>query len=329
VSLTVQNDVPFNVDPAAVAFRFPPLGSPPTTVQLSLTSSQPMSFQMDVEEAACLTGDWTGTTPTQLILQSVGCSSPQDGWDYVFTTNGGDMREVPVSFLPGTLYPQINPGGIVNDATFASGPVAPGSIVAVFGLDLASSEYVAGSFPLLPPGGIVEPSGAVLANATLFPFSCCDYLGVYYQSPTQWNLQLPATLTPGTYWFTISGPPGSGGSAPVTFTVAAVAPYIFTWGTNHGAVRNVDFSLNTPDNPAAAGSAILVYLTGQGAVDPSVPTRQAAPSTPLSYTVAATTATIDGASAHVSFSGLAPGFAGLCQVNIDIPGDWRRDSTSW
>ena len=131
----------------------------------------------------------------------------------------------------------------------------------------------------------------------------------------------PATIQRGTYLISVSppSPPASSSSAPQSFTVAAVAPYIFTWGANHGAILNVDYILNTPDNPAVAGSAIQVYLTGQGAVNPPVPTRQAAPSTPLSYTVADTTATIDGASANVSFSGLAPGFVGLGQVNVGIP----------
>jgi adhesin/invasin len=205
----------------------------------------------------------------------------------------------------------IDPGGIVNGATFAPGPVAPGSIVSIFGIDLADSIPATYSAPLpwvSPPFG----------NISLFPGS--DEFAAFYQSSSQWNVQLPTTLQAAKYFLSVSvASTGESSSAPVAFTVAAVAPYIFTWGTNHGAVLNGDYSLNTPGSPAAAGSAIMVYLTGQGAVDPPVPTRQAAPSSPLSYTTAATTATIDGASASVSFSGLAPGYVGLCQVNVSIP----------
>jgi adhesin/invasin len=82
----------------------------------------------------------------------------------------------------------------------------------------------------------------------------------------------------------------------------------------------MDGSLNTSDHQASAGSAIMVYLTGQGAVSPPVPTRQAAPASPLSYVTATATATIDGVSAKVLFAGLAPGFVGLGQVNVAIPG---------
>jgi hypothetical protein len=69
----------------------------------------------------------------------------------------------------------------------------------------------------------------------------------------------------------------------------------------------------------AIGSRHLSPPAVRGAVNPPVNSRLAAPATPLSYVVANTTATIDGASANVSFAGLAPGFVGLCQVNIDIP----------
>ena len=309
VTLTIQNDVAFNVDPAAIAFRVPPIAGAPTSVQLNVTSAQPTSYQIEGASSSCLTG-MTGMTPDQPYLNLGSCGVG----NLVFTSSAGAVREVPVTLMLPELYPLINPGGVVNGATFAPGPVAPGSIVSIFGIDLASSVYVAGSAPLPTPGG------PLLFSGWLFPLPLSDDPGVYYQSQTQWNIQLPSALTSGTYWLTI-GPeyPNGATSAPAAFTVAAIAPYIFTWGSNHGAVLNVDYSLNAPDSPAAAGAPIMVYLTGQGAVNPPVPTRQTAPSSPLSYTAANTTATIDGAPATVSFSGLAPGYVGLGQVNVSIP----------
>jgi uncharacterized protein (TIGR03437 family) len=63
----------------------------------------------------------------------------------------------------------------------------------------------------------------------------------------------------------------------------------------------------------------MVYLTGQGAVDPPVNDGAAAPALPLSKVIAATTATIDGQPADVLFSGLAPGLVGAGQVNVGVP----------
>jgi uncharacterized protein (TIGR03437 family) len=198
------------------------------------------------------------------------------------------------------LQPVIEPGGIVNGATFAPGPVAPGSIVSIFGTDLAPSNYTAASVPLsqFPPFGI----------SAFFTFQP----GYFYVSPSQWNIQIPS-LAPGTYQLAI------GSSSIVSFTVVPVAPYIFVWNGNRTVAQNADYSLNQRGNPASAGSAIMVYLTGQGAVDPPVPDRFAAQAQPLSKIVATVTAAIDGHPADAPFAGLAPGLVGVGQVNVSIP----------
>jgi adhesin/invasin len=99
-----------------------------------------------------------------------------------------------------------------------------------------------------------------------------------------------------------------------------VAPGIFTDAAGRrAAALNQDGTLNSPANPAAAGSYISVYLTGQGLLDLPVPTGAAAPLGQFSNTVALTTATIGAVSAPVSFSGLAPGWVGLGQVNLLVP----------
>ena len=312
VTLTVQADVPFNVDPAAVAVRQTPVITP---MPFTLSSAQQMTYVANTGNRttgltsvlSCSNGSGlTGSTPGQVSIQLAPCAYSPSGWgDLTFTTSNNDVREVPVAVMPYALYPLISTGGIVNGATFGFGPVAPGSIVAVFGIDLAnsvSSNSAPLPFPRMPDIAL-----------NLFPAPNFDYPGVFYESAGQWNIQLPYALTPGTYWLQI------GGSPFAVFTVAAVAPYVFTWGANHGSILNADNSLNTPARPAAAGSSIQVYLTGQGAVSPPVSTGMAAPPSPLSYVVAATTATIDGAPASVAFAGLAPGFVGLCQVNVGIP----------
>jgi len=60
-------------------------------------------------------------------------------------------------------------------------------------------------------------------------------------------------------------------SNSVSLSVAATAPALFTVtssGTGGGAILNQDYSLNNAANPAAAGSVVQVFATGEGVTDP-------------------------------------------------------------
>ncbi len=312
VTLTIRNVVPFNVDPAAIAvslpagFKLP--GAQAEDVTLTLSSSQPMTYQTGNAYLECEIAPQNGTTPGMLTLAfDPALCGPglvqlsQDAGHLGLVTSGGNAMDVPIAIVMPGLFPFIEPGGIVNGATFTPGPVAPASIVSIFGIDLAPSVYFASSIPLddSPPDG--APSMAYVGDA-----------GYFYLSPNQLNIQIPS-LPPGAYQLAI-------GSSPiVSFTVAAIAPYIFVWDGNRAVAQNQDYSLNQPSSPAAAGSAIMVYLTGQGAVDPPVEDRFAAPLEPLSKVTATATAAIDGQPANVLFAGLAPGLVGVGQVNVVLP----------
>jgi uncharacterized protein (TIGR03437 family) len=104
--------------------------------------------------------------------------------------------------------------------------------------------------------------------------------------------------------------------------VAPVTPGIFTSsgnGAGQGAVLNQDFSVNATRNPAAAGSAVMIYATGLGPTSPSFVTGQPGGTSPPNNTTETPVVSINGAPALVLFSGLAPGFAGEYQVNAIIP----------
>jgi uncharacterized protein (TIGR03437 family) len=115
---------------------------------------------------------------------------------------------------------------------------------------------------------------------------------------------------------------GNRTSAPHTILLEAFAPTLFesnrdTSGPPEaGAILHEDgISPVTFDSPAKRGEVIVVYATGLGDVAPPLPT--GAPSIG-NRTIATPIITIDGIAAEVQFSGAAPGFVGLYQINVKI-----------
>jgi uncharacterized protein (TIGR03437 family) len=113
-------------------------------------------------------------------------------------------------------------------------------------------------------------------------------------------------------------------SVPQPLVVAQAQPGIFTTnqqGTGQGIIVKSDgVTLAKPGTPAAIGDTVVIYCTGLGPVSPAVAEGLPAPTTPpLSQTTNTVTVTIGGVNATVAFSGLAPGFAGLYQVNAVVP----------
>ena len=209
--------------------------------------------------------------------------------------------------LAGKVQASITANGVTNGASFASTSVAPGAIVAIFGSNLAGSVVSASTVPLPTTLGGVR----VLINGTVAA-------PIYYVSPGQINIQLPFDTAVGSATAAIVRD-GTQGPA-LTFNVVAAGPGIFGYGDQRAiAVNNDDGKLNAGNAPAKVGSALVVYLTGPGAVDNPPVSGSPASSTALSRVQGTVTATIGGKDAQVLFAGLAPGWIGLAQVNLVVP----------
>lgn len=201
------------------------------------------------------------------------------------TSAGSDSRVVRARILPA---PVLASNSVVNAASLTS-PVAPGSIVSIFGANLNPTTYQAASYPLA-----TETNGlSVTIGGKAAP--------LYYAGPTQVNAQVPFDVPVGQATVQI-------GSASTTVTVAASAPGIFKLQGDFAVVGTV-----------SPRSTVTIYLTGQGAVNPMVPAGTAAPDSPLSLATSAVKATLGGRDCEVLFAGLAPRFAGLMQLNLAIP----------
>ena len=110
-------------------------------------------------------------------------------------------------------------------------------------------------------------------------------------------------------------PPARSISVPVLAAQPGIINYAAAGG-NFGVILHSNFQLADSGHPAVPGETVLIYCTGLGVV--SSPPADGAAANGQS-TVTAATVTIGGAKAKVSFSGLAPGFVGLYQINAVVP----------
>jgi uncharacterized protein (TIGR03437 family) len=210
-------------------------------------------------------------------------------------------------WLPLTVTgPSVSAGGVVNAASSLP-QIAPGSLISIYGTELSTGTYQAGSAPL--------PTSLSGTTVTIDGVA----VPLLFVSPTQINAQAPYETPIGVTALVVTVDNVS--SPPVSFVVGGAGPGIYTFGLTDQAVAvNLpEGTINTAMSPAAPGQYITVYLTGQGTVYPAVPTGAAAPADPLSLPVLNTQATIGGVSSLVQFAGLAPGFVGLLQLNLQAP----------
>ena len=203
------------------------------------------------------------------------------GMIWIVDTGNNCIRVMTASAAPpSTTTPpadELSSATVVNAASLLPGDITPGEIVSIFG-----SGYDPKQTQLFFDG----------SAATTF------YIGA-----NQINALVPGSVKPGTpTQISISVAGSTVNQFPAT--VASAAPAIFTVGSGSGqaAAINADGTVNSDANPAARGSVIVLYATGQGQ-DPT-----------------ALSLTISGYTAPLVYAGPAPGFAGLMQINAQIPG---------
>ena len=227
----------------------------------------------------------------------------------------------------------------VNAASYA--PLAsPGAIMAAFGGSFPANTNLTAFAQTLPlPTQLSNVS--VRVNGVLAPLFFVGVGGGFGAGGFQINYQLPYATQPGVAYVEVLN-----NDAPISsefLTVNDAGPGIFTTTSNgqgQAVALNQDNSFNGDPNfinrkPEARGNIVVVYATGQGAqfIDPatSQPLTMAsgvgAPFNQLYVTAMTPTITIGGVPAGVYFSGLAPGFAGLWQLNIIVPSNAPTGNT--
>jgi uncharacterized protein (TIGR03437 family) len=263
-------------------------------------------------------------------LNSDGSSDDDDfSQHYLFSTNGAIRigygigpylsinvaLQAPASTL-GDSSVYLNPVGVVNAASSApfTAQVAPGEFLTLYGSGLAPTTATASlPFPTLFNG--VQ----VFINTVAAP--------IYYLSPTQISVIVPYTTTVNSVADIYVANNGTNSNLVTQFT-GLTAVGVFTnnpvGGLGYAAALHPDYSVISEASPAKIGETVAVYLAGMGAVSPRVSDGKPASSSQLSYTTSTPLVYLLDTSGHylqapLVFSGLAPGFAGLYQINFTIP----------
>lgn len=233
----------------------------------------------------------------------------------------GLMLLAAVSFVSAQT-PAINDGGVVNAGSYSADGVAPGSIVAIFGTNLASGLATANTIPL---STTLSDVTSVTFNGVAAPF--------YFVSTGQINAQLPWNVLPsgtnsGTAEVVLTR--SSGTSTPKNVNVVQVMPGIFTVSQNglgqaiatdndDGAIAAPSGSIagvNTHPISLSSKHALIIWCTGLGAVDHPIDNGVPASNNPFSNTVAKPDVLIGGVKAQFVYSVLSPQFVSEYQIGV-------------
>jgi len=236
-----------------------------------------------------------------------------------------DSNSIPESLTNGAdpfLYKYSPPapggpvvGAVVNNASFATSPapVAPGSIAAIFGTGLNDgSQVLFSSFG--SDGLLVKTLGGASVTVGDFPAP------MFYSTSSQLGVQIPLELD-GQASADVQVTVGGQTSLVQTVNLTSIRPGLFTVSQDgRGTVVCLHTDGVTPvtaDQPASPGEVVIFYGTGFGPVDPPLGTGAASNGNQITATPAMT---IDGLPAEIQFAGVAPGFVGLNQINVVVPG---------
>jgi uncharacterized protein (TIGR03437 family) len=229
-----------------------------------------------------------------------------DGSGDLYLADSGNNRVrrlVPDGVIAPAGITQPVAATVVNAASMAAGPVVPGEIVSIFGTGFGPAVGVIGAYGA---GGLLSTAlGGVEVS----------FAGVsaplFYAQAGQINAQVPYETAGDAAHVEVSYQGQLVGATDVQ--VAAAAPAIFP------VIVNQDGSINSQSAPAVSGDIVVFYATGSGLMNTANVTGQAAaapypqPALPVGVTVA-------GINAEILYAGSAPGFVGVMQLNVQVPG---------
>jgi uncharacterized protein (TIGR03437 family) len=228
---------------------------------------------------------------------------------YAITASG--LSIIPLAGPTQAQKPVPSKGGAVNLASYTAS-VAPNGLLSIFGTNLGTLAT-----PATTPLPLILGGTCVTLNNAALP--------LLLTSPTQINAQIPPTTAAGTYPLVIRSIANLAESTSENVTVAKYAPAVFVDSTGQIALFHANGQYVNTKNPATRDEPLTMYATGLGATTGGAVTAgNVSPSSPLAVTTPVLVYFGDPgysqAGVIVDWSGLAPGFIGVYQLNLQIPG---------
>jgi len=233
---------------------------------------------------------------------------------YTYDASGNLLRKVIAATATGPAPAVLN-NGVVNAASEQGTTVAPGEMVVIYGNGIGPTAL---SFFQITPASFFD----TIAGNTTVTFDGIP-APFYYASAGQTVVIVPYSVAGQTSTQMVVTYNGVA-SPPTKLSVAPSVPGLFSAnasGTGNGSIVNSDGTVNTPANPAARGSYISLYGTGEGQTNPrGVDGRIALsvypkPVLPVKVTIGGVDAT-----SGILYVGAAPTLvAGVFQLTVTIP----------
>lgn len=262
----------------------------------------------------------TYQAPSGITQYTIGQSGIRIGYGLNNSSGAFPAIAVAMPYTPpgasGSVY--LDPSGIVSAASSApyTAGVSPGNFMTIYnGVNLANGTTFA------PPGAFPTTLGGVQVI-----FDGVLPAPLYYVSATQISFLVPYEVS--TYGTASIQVVNNGAKSNVATTyVWQTTPGVFTANPvgGYGTAAMLDFpssggyfivSGNKPANP---GDPVALYLTGLGTPFPSNPDGALGPTVGDDLVNSAQVSVGGTNVGNFAYSGLAPGLAGLYQINFTMP----------
>ena len=305
------------------------------TIKAGLTPGISGPNQQTVTAMTAMQFNVTHSDPNRLPV-SLGVSNLPDGAS--FDAGTGSFQWTPAAGQTGTFHVTItatNSAGLSASKTVVISVVPPKAVV--HGLYNAASAALAQT---CSPGSLAAVAGSGFtgqglqeAPGTHRPMQLAGAQVMLNNTPApilsvsdSWiQFQCPA-LTPGTQISLVVQPANGQPSDPMQFTLSEATPGLFELdGTTQGAILIGGTNLVAmpatdamPSRPARIGEYLSIYATGLGPLQQTAPSNTPAPLDHLIEAMDQVVVFVGNTPSSPSSAGLAPGLAGVYQVNVQL-----------
>ncbi|MFB3777671.1 MAG: hypothetical protein ACE141_08665 [Bryobacteraceae bacterium] len=263
----------------------------------------------------------SGAFVTERVTYQSGPNPAQSGQALTIrlanTSGNGQVAfdKVALDVTSAAPLPVLSANGVVNAADYTT-EMALGELIALYGSNLAPRTEVASQVPL--------PTTLAGTSVEMIDAGQTVTLPLVFVSAGQINAQLPYRIQSASVQIRVKTANGTSNAVPIN--VVACAPRLLTKtqdGRGEPLLLHTDYTLVSAAAPARPGEILILFLIGLGAATPSIeagePAGDGTEARPLNLVAADVAVRVSGQPAEVLFSGLAPGWIGLYQINFRVP----------